>query len=258
MCRKKVLKIVVIFLLSKIPYRIAKELSRVSLKLIGVGRIATIDEEVRTILELSNDLGEFDFLDIGANIGNYSLEINSTLPNLGIYAFEPSKSTFSTLVKNLESKGIHCFNTGFGDKTQVTRLYYDSPESGLASLSKRNLGHFNIDFDLSEEVQILTIDSWLTTNKLRNNLVVKMDIEGHEFFALRGAQSALKTRIKVLQFEFGGANVSAGVFFIDIWSILNESHTIYRLTFSGLETISAYTEDLENFVNTTYYAKSKV
>jgi len=258
MRENKVLKAIVIFLLSQIPYRITKELSRASLKLIGIGRIATIDEEVRTILELSKDCGEFDFLDIGANVGNYSLKINSIFPKLGIYAFEPSKSTFSTLVKNSESKGIHCFNTGFGEKSQITNLYYDRAESGLASLSKRNLAHFNIDFDLSEEVQILTLDSWLATNNLRNNLVVKMDIEGHEFFALRGAKAALETRIKVLQFEFGGANVSAGVFFIDIWSILNKSHTIYRLTFTGLEAITDYTEDLENFLNTTYYAKSKV
>lgn len=258
MHREKALKIIVVFLLSKIPYRIAKELSRVSLKLIGVGRIATIDEEVRTILKLSKNFGEFDFLDIGANIGNYSLKINSIFPNLGVYAFEPSQPTFSTLVKNLKGKNIRCFNAGFGEKTHMTKLYYDSAGSGLASLSKRNLAHFGIDFDICEEVQILTLDSWLATNKLKNNLVVKMDIEGHEYFALRGAEAALQTRIKVLQFEFGGANVSAGVFFIDIWSILNESHTIYRLTFNGLETISAYTEDLENFVNTTYYAKSKV
>jgi hypothetical protein len=84
-----------------------------------------------------------------------------------------------------------------------------------------------------------------------------MDIEGHELFALRGAQNALQGRIKVLQFEFGGANVSSGVFFIDIWSVLNENYTVYRLTSRGLEVITAYTEDLENFVNTTYYAKAK-
>lgn len=257
MPRRNEIKNATMFLLSKIPYGIAKELSRVSLKLIGVGRIPAINEEVRTILELSKDLGKFDFLDIGANVGNYSSEIYSIDPNLEVYAFEPSKKTFSTLVGNIKSKGAHCFNFGFGESVQTAKLYFDAPESGLASLSKRNLAHFEIDFGLSEEVQILTLDSWLSTYELKNNLVVKMDIEGHELFALKGAQTALKNRIKVLQFEFGGANVSSGVFFIDIWSILNETHTIYRLTSRGLRPIAAYTEDLENFVNTTYYAKAK-
>lgn len=256
MLRKNALKTATISLLSKIPYKIMTNLSRVVLKLTGVGRIPTIEEEVRTILELSKELGEFDFLDIGANVGNYSLVIKGTNPKLRVYAFEPSSITFSTLVEKTEREGIHCFNVGFGESTQVANLYYDAPKSGLASLSKRNLAHFEIDFGLSEEVQILTIDSWLASNKLINNLVVKMDIEGHELFALKGAQTALKDRIKVLQFEFGGANVSSGVFFIDIWSILCETHTVYRLTASGLQEIVAYTEDLENFVNTTYYAKA--
>ncbi len=257
MLRRNALKDATISLLSKIPYRLVTNLSRVVLKLTGVGRIPTIEEEVRTILELSKELGDFDFLDIGANVGNYSLVIKSINPNLGVYAFEPSSITFSTLVEKTERNGIHCFNVGFGESIQTAFLYYDAPNSGLASLSKRNLAHFEIDFGLSEEVQILTIDSWLASNKLIENLVVKMDIEGHELFALRGAQKALKDRVKVLQFEFGGANVSSAVFFIDIWSILFETHTVYRLTASGLQEIAAYTEDLENFVNTTYYAKAK-
>lgn len=257
MPRRNAIKIAIMFLLSKIPFGFAKELSRVSLKLIGVGRIPAIDEEVQTILELSKEFGEFDFLDIGANIGNYSAEIRSVNPSLEVYAFEPSRMTFAALVDNTQTKRISCINVGFGESIQAAKLYFDAPVSGLASLSKRNLGHFEIDFGLSEEVQILTLDSWLAANELKNNLVVKMDIEGHELFALRGAQAALRSRIKVLQFEFGGANVSSATFFIDIWSILKETHIIFRLTASGLQPITTYTEDLENFVNTTYYAKAK-
>lgn len=255
---RNAIKTLTMFFLSKIPIGFAKELSRVSLKLIGVGRIPAIGEEVRTILDLSKDIGEFDLLDIGANVGNYSAEIKSVNPSLDVYAFEPARITFVALVDNTKTKGIQCFNVGFGESIQAAKLYFDAPESGLASLSKRNLDHFEIDFGLSEEVQILTLDSWLSTNKLKNNLVVKMDIEGHELFALRGAQAALRSRIKVLQFEFGGANVSSATFFIDIWLILSETHTVYRLTARGLHPITAYTEDLENFVNTTYYAKAKL
>lgn len=254
---RNAIKNIAMFLLSKIPYGIAKEFSRVSLKLVGVGRIPAIQEEVQTILELSKEFGEFDFLDIGANVGDYSSEIYNINPNLDVYAFEPSKASFSALVQNTYSKGVHCFNVGFGEIIQTAKLYFDAPESGLASLSKRNLTHFKIEFGLSEEVQIVTLDSWLATNKLKNNLVVKMDIEGHELFALRGAHASIKNRIKVLQFEFGGANVSSATFFVDIWSILNDTHSVYRLTASGLQPITKYTEDLENFVNTTYYAKAK-
>ena len=39
-------------------------------------------------------------------------------------------------------------------------LYYNKPGSGLASLSKRRLEHFNIDFDESEIVKVDTLDHY--------------------------------------------------------------------------------------------------
>jgi hypothetical protein len=50
---------------------------------------------------------------------------------------------------------------------------------------------------------------------------MKMDIEGHELFALRGAKRALaRGVIRPLSFEFGTGNINSRTFFRDYWDLL--------------------------------------
>jgi hypothetical protein len=85
-----------------------------------------------------------------------------------------------------------------------------------------------------------------------------MDIEGHELFALKGASEALRTKIHLIQFEFGGANIDSRTYFIDFWRLLSPNFEIFRLTANGLISIKSYSEIYEIFLNTTYYAKRKI
>jgi len=228
------------------------------LKLLGVGRIPTIQEEVKFLSLLADDLGEFVFLDIGANKGHYSLEFLSKFPNIFIYAFEPGSTAFSILKTETNNTKISCINLGIGEKVTTLELYYDLPGSGLASISKRDLSHLKIDFDLKETISIITLDEWLKSNDILGKIVIKMDIEGHELFALKGASEALRTKIHLIQFEFGGANIDSRTYFIDFWRLLSPNFEIFRLTANGLISIKSYSEIYEIFLNTTYYAKRKI
>ena len=60
---------------------------------------------------------------------------------------------------------------------------------------------------------------------------MKMDTEGHELFALRGAANALsKGTILALSFEFGGSSINSRTFFRDYWNLLTQySYEIYRV-----------------------------
>ena len=251
------MKRTILIVLAKLPYPLIKNISQLMLKLLGVGRIPTIQEEVKFLSLLASDLGEFAFLDIGANKGYYSLEFLRKLPNIPIYAFEPGSTAFSILKTNTRNTKISCINRGFGEKATTLDLHYDFPGSGLASLSQRDLSHLKIDFNLKETISITTLDEWLINNKILEKIVIKMDIEGHELFALKGGSETLKTRIQLIQFEFGGANIDSRIFFIDFWRLLNLDFNIYKLTSSGLKVVSDYSESCEFFLNTTYYAKRK-
>ncbi len=251
------MKRIVLAIIAKLPYPLIDNISHLMLKLLGVGRIPTIQEEIKFLGMLASDLGEFVFLDIGANEGFYSLEFSRRFPNISIYAFEPGSTAFSILKTKTHNTRISCINRGIGEKATTLDLYYDFSGSGLASLSQRNLSHMNIDFNLKETISIVTLDEWLIDNKILEKVVIKMDIEGHEFFALKGASEALKTKIQLIQFEFGGANIDSKTYFIDLWNLLNLDYDIFKLTSNGLRLVKNYSENCEFFLNTTYYAKRK-
>jgi len=238
-----------------LPHSLFNRLSQLMLKMGGVGRVATIQEEVKFLGYLASDLGKFTFIDIGANQGEYSLEFSRKFPKISIYAFEPALVTFNTLKNKTYGTSISSINLGIGEKNKTAKLFYNSPGSGLASLSRRDLTHFKIDFDLNETISIVTLDSWLKKNKITERIVLKMDIEGHEIFALKGASVALESQIQLVQFEFGGANIDSKTYFIDFWRLLTPNFDIYRLTAKGLKLVEDYSESCEMFLNTTYYAR---
>jgi hypothetical protein len=85
---------------------------------------------------------------------------------------------------------------------------------------------------------------------------LKMDIEGHELFALRGAETALKEhRIGALLFEFGGGNINSLTFFRQFWELLTSAgFRIWRITPGGKPVfIDEYYEDLEYFRGVSNY-----
>lgn len=244
-------------ILSKTPYAMLSGFSLLLLKLMGFGRIPTIQEEVKFLTLLTSGLGKFVFIDIGANRGDYSLEFSKKFSKVPIYAFEPALETFKILQSKTQETNISCINLGIGEKSKTAELYYDFFGSGLASLSQRDLSHIKVNFDLNEIVSIVTLDEWLMDHKIKDDLVIKMDIEGFELFALKGAHEALKGQIKLIQFEFGGANIDSRTFFKDFWLLLSPRFDIYRLSTKGIDLLSHYSEGYEIFMNTTYYAQRK-
>lgn len=64
-------------------------------------------------------------VDVGANIGLFSLLIKQQLPEAAVYAFEPSPVHFALLGKNLQSyHHIHLFQQGLGEAVACKRFTY--------------------------------------------------------------------------------------------------------------------------------------
>jgi len=200
--------------------------------------------------------------DVGANKGKFvELFIDKAgFDYSSIHCFEPSKPTFNILKRNLDEKiidkRIKLNNTGLGIRKEKSTLYYDKEGSGLASLTRRRLDHFNIYFDTSEQVEIDTIDNYCEKNNIDHIHLLKLDIEGHELFALRGAEKMLYySKIDLVMFEFGGCNIDTRTFFQDFWYLLTPSFQIYRITpKGGLLHIPKYDEIHEQFRTTNYLA----
>lgn len=223
---------------------------------IGFGYDSGLENEVKAFSnELSKlMLGKMVILDVGANSGDWTLNLRRYFPDAEIHAFEPSKSTYVALLastKNLEN--VSTYNFGFGDLEQSQLLFYEKENSGMASLYKRDLSRISIDFDKFEKVQIKRLDNWLTQSKVRAN-VLKIDVEGHELSVLKGLGDYLQ-ELKMIQFEFGGTDIDSRTFFQDFWNIFkNTNFRLYRLTPRGKIRILTYQETDEVFSFTTYFA----
>jgi FkbM family methyltransferase len=209
-----------------------------------------------------NRTGEGNIVfDVGANLGKYAMELVKIFSkdNDRIYSFEPSKETYKALLKTIDGNQriIPC-NFGIGDTATTQQLYTDNDGSGLASVYKRKLEHYNIDMSKHEEITIDTLDNFCTKNNITKIDFLKLDIEGNELNALTGAKRMLKERkIQFIQFEFGGCNIDSRTFFQDFWYLLKDDYRFYRIVRNGLQPINGYSEALEIFLTINFLLELK-
>jgi len=138
-------------------------------------------------------------MDVGGNIGWFSLTLAKLKKNLNIYAFEPIPKTFDYLTKNIELNHlgkIKCFNFGFSNFEGTIPFYYYSQGSGNASM-------VNVSERADVEVQeckVMLLDEFVKKNKLTVDFI-KCDVEGAELFVFQGATETLQTQKPIIATE---------------------------------------------------------
>jgi FkbM family methyltransferase len=250
--------------------RIAQEILEwniaTSLYLMGVGAGADVSASgEKSIFSLIKKKlpDPYCFFDVGANQGQFlKLLLASFMEtNFTIHCFEPGIETYKILLQNQQSSPQIKFNNcGIGSEQGNAILHYDQPGSGIASLTKRRLDHFNIDFDKSESVQLETIDGYCLKNSIDHIHLLKIDIEGHELDALAGASQMIENKaIDIITFEFGGCNIDTRSFLQDFWYFFVAAKMdIFRITPTGyLFQIKSYREIYEQFRTTNFIAVSQ-
>lgn len=216
----------------------------------------TIKKEFASVFSLL-DMAPSLCIDIGGNKGLYTEEILSNFPQCKVVVFEPSFSNSNLLhSKFSKNQNVKVEQMAVSNIVGETTLYSDSDGSGLASLTKRRLEHFDITFENTEQVEVIRFeDYWKNQLGSANIDFVKLDIEGHELDALNGFGEALKS-IKVIQFEFGGCNIDTRTFWQDFWYFFTErDFELYRITPFGKVKLITYRELDEFFSTTNFLAK---
>ena len=245
--------------LIRIPQRVLAKIEAKAQFFQGKGwGAATTDAEVSAIRDLldKRDTSSLIVLDVGANIGNWSQSFDEAFPKSQIVAFEPGASAFKVLESRFQSKSnILCVNLGLSDHDAEVTLFSDSEASGLSSVNKRRLEHFSIKFDKEETIRVTKLDSWISSHsEYSTPIILKLDVEGHELSVLAGAKETIKN-IQLVQFEFGGGNIDSKTYFQDFWYLFADlDFDLYRLTPRGPVLLNEYSEMLEVFRPTNYFA----
>jgi FkbM family methyltransferase len=220
----------------------------------------TVTEEVAAVRELLADRADQELVvfDVGANVGAWTHEALRAFPQARIYCFEPSVSAFAELTKAVgTSPRVSLNRLALAETEGEALLYANTPGSGLGSLTKRRLDHFGLDFSHQEPVPVQTLQSWAASAGVESIDVLKLDVEGHELDVLRGAGELL-SRVRVIQFEFGGCNIDTRTYFQDYWYILSDDFELYRLGPAGPSLLPAYSEQDEVFTTTNFLARRRV
>jgi FkbM family methyltransferase len=200
--------------------------------------------------------------DVGANIGQFASIAKTVLKGnpSSIHCFEPGRYAFEQLKANIkDDKRFHLNNIAMGKSVETSTLYYDEAGSGLASMTKRNLEHFGIDFGLSEPILVDTVDNYCERVRIDKIDLLKMDVEGHELDVLSGAAKLLEERrIYSILFEFGGCNIDTRSFLQDYFYFFKkyDNNRIFRITPSGyLFPLDSYREINEQFRTTNFLVR---
>lgn len=128
------------------------------------------------------------FADLGANIGYFSAIAAALVGATGhVFAFEPCPRCFLSLQRNLSGfeQAVVC-NWAASDTVGPAFLYFHANEDGWGSLFPAP--------ELINQVQVNTIrlDDWARQAGPPRLDFLKIDIEGSEYAALRGAQEVLR------------------------------------------------------------------
>jgi len=173
-------------------------------------------------------------LDLGANIGYFTILFAKLVGNNGkVIAFEPEFKNFQILKKNIAENGFHnviAENKAVSEKNGTTVLYTGTKSSGANRIYEpkkaqewREKGKQQ-EF-LKNEIETVSIDEFLNNKKIENVDFIKMDIEGGEFFALKGMKNVLKNpNLKIFMEWDKPALEDSGIKPIQVLELLKEEN----------------------------------
>ncbi|MFA6437969.1 MAG: FkbM family methyltransferase [Bacteriovoracaceae bacterium] len=207
--------------------------------------------------------GPVTLFDVGGNIGGYSEilveQCKKRKLEYSIHVFEPTQSCFGILLQKFSNDNeIHLNNVGASDSATKADIYYDTEQSGFASLYQRDLSSMNVTMNQKETITLTRLDTYIEERKIEKIDLLKIDIEGHELAAFRGLGSYLNSEtIAAIQFEYGGANIDSKTTLREIYNLLeNAGFVIAKIMKTGIE-IRKYSSMIENYQYANYVALSK-
>jgi FkbM family methyltransferase len=176
--------------------------------------------EGREYLRSGIKLGDHDtILDVGANIGVFTMYLLTNLESPDVYAFEPVPDTFEALRRNMERyprANVHIYNTGLGasaDSSMAMTFFPNMtgnstahPEMKAAQreiLSKAFTSEELLLIYTGEQITVLstTLSCFIRKNALDRIDLLKIDAEGCEVDILNGIEAGHWPLIRQLAME---------------------------------------------------------
>ena len=146
-------------------------------------------------------------LDIGANVGNLAILYREIFPTAEIYSFEPVKKSFDILNNRKKNDSLfHSYNVALGSKNGKTILHHNEYDQS-SSLKEMLQTHKEIykftEKEWDEEIEERTLNSYKDEIKIKENLLVSMEVQGLEKEVIENGMFYIeKAKILVITLSF--------------------------------------------------------
>lgn len=131
------------------------------------------------------------FVDVGANVGYYSMLVATGDNEARVLAIEPNPKMSTMLRRNIEANQllVESFDLALSDRPGNARLFLAKSDHS-ATLNR----DFETAFLGDVEVPTESLDTFLDKHAPCGHCVIKIDVEGHEAKVLLGATRTLSDR----------------------------------------------------------------
>ncbi|MXV16345.1 FkbM family methyltransferase [Hufsiella ginkgonis] len=137
-------------------------------------------------------------IDVGGNIGLFTLWMKQQYPDMTVYSFEPFKQNYDQLVSNLllsKVKHVNPIMRGVGGHTRIEKLYLNPKNLGGHSIYKQDDNNESVDID------IVSLDEVLAALGPKTCSLLKLDCEGAEYEIIKSMTAETAKKIKRIIFE---------------------------------------------------------
>jgi len=169
-------------------------------------------------------------LDAGANKGQFALWSRKFFPESKIYSFEPVYANFKNLERIArEDERWDVFQVALSDICEDRQIFHHINHPSSSSFHEST----NLELELFpetkdkilENVSCVTLDDWLNDSNvcLHDDILLKLDVQGHETQVLKGAEKLLHITSIVITEVIVESLYRGQARFVDIVNILAES-----------------------------------
>jgi FkbM family methyltransferase len=173
-------------------------------------RRLTVDEKFVQNIIINRDytppgfeIGPSDVvIDIGANIGTFSLAAGRAAPRGRVFAFEPNAENYTLLLANLKLNNMHNVvptHAAVAGTTGSVRLYNNAQGGFHSVLTDRAQ-----DLERYELVQALSLKEIFDAHAVERCDFLKLDCEGAEYDILSNLPVDYFSRIRKIAMEYHG------------------------------------------------------
>lgn len=172
------------------------------------------------------------FIDVGSNIGWFSVHMLYFNNKNIVHSFEPQNLICKKLIKNIEINGFEnrsiINNHGLSSADNKNVNIYNMPNNphGHAFLENKD------GAEIIDSIELKTLDNYVESNVVNNIKFIKIDVEGHELDVLLGAKWIIKFHEPIIMFEAKSSSGKISTSFQEIYKFIksvDERYVLYKI-----------------------------